>query len=90
MDEKETLKTQASLLKAIHNDFAPIVQKIRDKMAALCVDEADREILKRLDEQLASAETLLEQIDSAAETDKDLLDKNMVKVKEISIEELEA
>ena len=63
-DEIYKAKKEAmiTLLKGFYHDFMPMVQQIKDDVAALHINEQDKKTLGRINEQLRQAESLLRQL----------------------------
>ena len=59
---KAKIGTMSSTVKAFYHDFMPMVQQIKDDVAALHINEQDKETLGRINEQLRQAESLLRQL----------------------------
>jgi len=59
---KAKIGTMSSIVKAFYHDFMPMVQQIKDDVAALHINEQDKETLGRINEQLRQAESLLRQL----------------------------
>ena len=59
---KTKIGTMSSIVKAFYHDFMPMVQQIKDDVAALHISEQDKETLGRINEQLRQAESLLRQL----------------------------
>lgn len=59
---KVKMEAMTSLVKAFYHDFMPMVQQIKDDVAALHINEQDKETLGRINEQLRQAESLLRQL----------------------------
>ena len=59
---KVKMEAMTSLVKAFYHDFMPMVQQIKDDVAALHINEQDKETLGRITEQLRQAESLLRQL----------------------------
>lgn len=49
---KAKIGTMFSIVKAFYHDFMPMVQQIKDDVAALHINEQDKETLGRINEQL--------------------------------------
>ncbi|MBR3501970.1 MAG: hypothetical protein IKO06_03595 [Alphaproteobacteria bacterium] len=59
---KAKIGTMSSIVKAFYHDFMPMVQQIKDDVAALHINEQDKKTLGRINEQLRQAESLLRQL----------------------------
>ena len=59
---KAKIGTMSSIVKGFYHDFMPMVQQIKDDVAALHINEQDKETLGRINEQLRQAESLLRQL----------------------------
>ena len=59
---KVKMEAMTSLVKGFYHDFMPMVQQIKDDVAALHINEQDKETLGRINEQLRQAESLLRQL----------------------------
>lgn len=59
---KAKIGTMSSIVKAFYHDFMPMVQQIKDDVAALHINEQDKETLGQINEQLRQAESLLRQL----------------------------
>ena len=59
---KVKMETMATLVRGFYHDFMPMVQQIKDDVAALHINEQDKETLGRINEQLRQAESLLRQL----------------------------
>lgn len=59
---KVKMEAMTSIVKGFYHDFMPMVQQIKDDVAALHINEQDMETLGRINEQLRQAESLLRQL----------------------------
>ena len=59
---KAKIGTMSSIVKAFYHDFMPMIEQIKTYVAALNISEQDKDIFKRINEQLQSAESLLRQL----------------------------
>ena len=59
---KVKMEAMTSLVKGFYHDFMPMVQQIKDDVAALHIDKQDKGTFGRIDEQLRQAESLLRQL----------------------------
>ena len=50
------------MARAFYHDFMPMVQQIKNDVAALHIDEQDKETLDRINEQLRQVESSLRQL----------------------------
>ena len=61
------MKVTSSLYRAFYTDIMPIVQKIKDGVSALNINETDNNTITQIKEQLTRAESLLKQLKTLAD-----------------------
>lgn len=68
MTNNDTHTQMTAMIKAFYHDFMPMIEQIKTYVAALNISEQDKDIFNRINEQLQSAENLLLQLKTVAES----------------------
>ena len=72
MTNNDTHTRMTAMIKAFYHDFMPMIEQIKTYVAALNISEQDKDIFNHINERLQSAESLLRQLKTVA----DSVDKN--------------